>query len=235
MNLKLFSIFGILSVLFFETTLNTQLSLVPVKNSFGIEAVYSQPNYLSGVIASFFELQSYMKIIATSFLGSIVFKFSISLLGKNQFFLLLENFGGLSSNEDLVSLIEKLEIITWDKLIITILFFRFLNKKNLKLNTSTYFVLFLASIVGLGFQFSLNPLTEYHFSSTGYFEDGRWKGWDEVRGLVTSIFLNPLIILILGSSLCYIFNRKNISKSINKYIIYIAIFLMIIQIYSCVS
>ena len=120
-------------------------------------------------------------------------------------------------------------------LIITILFFRFLNKKNLKLNTSTYFVLFLASIVGLGFQFSLNPLTEYHFSSTGYFEDGRWSGWDEVRGLVISIFLNPLIILILGSSLCYIFNRKNISKSINKYIIYIAIFIMISQIYSCVS
>jgi len=120
--LKLFSIFGILSVLFFETTLNTQLSLVPVENSFGIEAVYSQPNYLSGVIASFFELQSYMKIIATSFLGSIIFKFSISLLGKNQFFSLLENFGGLSSNEDLVSLIEKLEIITWDKFIITILF-----------------------------------------------------------------------------------------------------------------
>ena len=120
--LKLFSIFGILSVLFFETTLNTQLSLVPVENSFGIEAVYSQPSYLSGVIASFFELQSYMKIIATSFLGSIIFKFSISLLGKNQFFSLLENFGGLSSNEDLVSLIEKLEIITWDKFIITILF-----------------------------------------------------------------------------------------------------------------
>ena len=120
--LKLFSIFGILSVLFFETTLNTQLSLVPVKNSFGIEAVYSQPNYLSGVIVSFFDLQSYIKIIGTSFLGSIIFKFIISLFGKNQFFSLLDNFGGLSSNEDLVSLIEKLEIITWDKFIITILF-----------------------------------------------------------------------------------------------------------------
>ena len=120
--LYLFSIFGILSVLFFETTLNTQLSLVPVKNSFGIEAVYSQPNYLSGIVASFFELQSYMKIIATSFLGSIIFKFVIYFFGKNQFFSLLENFGGLTANEDLVNLIEKLEIITWDKFIITILF-----------------------------------------------------------------------------------------------------------------
>tara|TARA_B100001564_G_C20663253_1_gene682539 strand:+ start:183 stop:1718 length:1536 start_codon:yes stop_codon:yes gene_type:complete len=120
--LKLFSIFGILSVLFFETTLNTQLSLIPIKNSFGIDIIYSQPNYLSGVVMSFFELQSYMKIIATSFFGAIIFKFLIFLVGKNQFFSLLENFGELSTNEDLISLIEKLEIITWDKFIVTILF-----------------------------------------------------------------------------------------------------------------
>ena len=146
-------------------------------------------------------------------------------------FIPLVSFGQINSSDLILEILIPLAFF----LIITILFFRFLNKKNLKLNTSTYFVLFLASIVGLGFQFSLNPLTEYHFSSTGYFEDGRWSGWDEVRGLVISIFLNPLIILILGSSLCYIFNRKNISKSINKYIIYIAIFIMISQIYSCVS
>ena len=120
--LKLFSLFGILSVLFFETTLGTQLSLVPIKNSFGIEAVYSQPKYLSGLISSFFEFQSYMKIFATSFLGSIIFKFYISLFGTDQFLSLLENFDALSNNEDLMSLIGKLEIITWDKFIITILF-----------------------------------------------------------------------------------------------------------------
>jgi hypothetical protein len=80
--LKVFSIFSILSVLFFETTIFTQLSLTPVMNSFGYEKVYSQPEYLTGLLKSFFVLESYLKIIATSFFGALFLKLSIMLTSE---------------------------------------------------------------------------------------------------------------------------------------------------------
>ena len=86
--INLFSIFGILAVLFFETTEGTQLSLLPVINSFGVEKVYSQPEYLTGVIASFFEVNSYLKILATSFLGALFLKILLLFLDLNTWNLL---------------------------------------------------------------------------------------------------------------------------------------------------
>lgn len=120
--LFIFSIFGILSVLFFESNLGTQLSLVPIENSFGIEVVYSQPKYLTGIFGAFVEIESYLKIFATSFLGAIFFKIVLSILSKDRFLEILRIFGNTSENEDLNILLNKIEIITVDKFLISIIF-----------------------------------------------------------------------------------------------------------------
>ena len=120
--LKYFSIIGILSVLFFETTINTQLSLVPVLNSFGIEAMYSQPKYLSGFFTSFLYLDTYLKIFATSFFGSIAFKLLLIFFGTEGLFSFLSKAGLGTNNQDFYDLIGKLEIITFDKFFILIIF-----------------------------------------------------------------------------------------------------------------
>ena len=120
--LKYFSIIGIISVLFFETTIKTQLSLVPVLNSFGIEAVYSQPEYLTGFFGSFLYLNSYLKVFATSFFGSIAFKLVLIFFGTESLLNLLAKIGLGTSNQDFYDLISKLEIITFDKFLIVIIF-----------------------------------------------------------------------------------------------------------------
>ena len=104
--LKVFSIFSILSVLFFETTIFTQLSLTPVMNSFGYEKVYSQPEYLIGLLKSFFVLESYLKIIATSFLGALFFKLSMMLTSEIFVTDLLSSTGYV--NNDVIKLLSQL-------------------------------------------------------------------------------------------------------------------------------
>ena len=108
--LKVFSIFSILSVLFFETTIFTQLSLTPVMNSFGYEKVYSQPEYLTGLFKSFFVTESYLKIVATSFFGALFLKLSIMLTSEIFVINLLSLTGYV--NEDVVKLVSQLNEIT---------------------------------------------------------------------------------------------------------------------------
>ena len=67
------SIFSFLSTLFFETTLMTQLSLEEQINSFGKSVRYTEPEYLKGYLLSIFELEAYLKIFVTSFLGMVFF------------------------------------------------------------------------------------------------------------------------------------------------------------------
>ena len=104
--LKVFSIFSILSVLFFETTIFTQLSLTPVMNSFGYEKVYSQPEYLTGLLKSFFVPESYLKIIATSFFGALFLKLSLMLTSETFVTDLLFSTGYV--NDDVLRLISQL-------------------------------------------------------------------------------------------------------------------------------
>lgn len=104
--LKIFSIFSILSVLFFETTIFTQLSLTPVMNSFGYEKVYSQPEYLTGLLKSFFVPESYLKIIATSFFGVLFLKLSIMLTSETFVTDLLSSTGYV--NDDVLRLLSQL-------------------------------------------------------------------------------------------------------------------------------
>jgi hypothetical protein len=116
--LKYFSIFAFLATLLFDATELTTLSLEPVVNSFGYKKVYSQPNYLEGVIKSIFEIDAYRKIIATSYF----FIFGIEIF-INQF-----DFGKISEyiyvnslqNSDLENLLIKIKDLTDPYFVFTI-------------------------------------------------------------------------------------------------------------------
>ena len=108
--LTTFSILGFLGVVFFETTTQTQLSLIPVLNSFGVEKIYSQPDYLIGLFKSFFVIESYLKILATSFLGTIFIKLFLMIIGYDNFNEIIFNLG-YSDNADLINLITKVNKI----------------------------------------------------------------------------------------------------------------------------
>ncbi len=117
--LKYFSIFSIFSVLFFETTIHTQLSLEPVLNSFGYEKIYSQPDYLSGLLKSLLMIESYLKIIATSFLGIYFIKFATIVFNDEAIIDFL--YSNQYSNNDLIDLITYLTETSISYFITTIL------------------------------------------------------------------------------------------------------------------
>ena len=78
--LIIFSIFGSLSQLFFESTQASSLSEDKIINSFDNLVPYANPEYLTGILSSILKLQAYQKIIFTSFIGLI----SIKLLSLIQ-------------------------------------------------------------------------------------------------------------------------------------------------------
>ena len=117
--LNYFSIFSIISVLFFETTIHTQLSLEPVLNSFGYEKIYSQPDYLSGLFKSFLMIESYLKIIATSFLGTYFIKFAIVVFNDEAIINFL--YSNQYSNNDLIDLVTYLNATSLWYFVISIL------------------------------------------------------------------------------------------------------------------
>ena len=103
--LKLFSIFGIIGVVFFEASIGTQLSVDYQLNSFGIERPFVNSKYLSGLFNSVTELDSYLKIFSTSFLGALIFKFILMFIKPDIFieFLIANNLPG--DNIDFQSLL----------------------------------------------------------------------------------------------------------------------------------
>lgn len=118
--LNYFSIFSILSFLFFETTSGTQLSLTPVLNSFGVEKIYSQPKYLSGLINSLFEFSSYLKIFATSTLASFIIKLGVLIFGADYILSFISQYN-INQIDDTINLIYK--IVEIDSIIFTTMFF----------------------------------------------------------------------------------------------------------------
>jgi hypothetical protein len=131
------SVFSCFSVLFFETTLGTQLSLVSIVNSFGRTVKFSQPNYLIGFIESLVSLEAYLKIGAQSLLGLLIFSVALqfmSILNLN------EKLGVISAevyNSDLQTLFVKIETIEFYKVLLTILIVFFLSTIFVK-NTHLY-------------------------------------------------------------------------------------------------
>jgi len=127
-----FSIVGILSLFFFETTEMTQLSVVNEMNSFGRELRFTEPNYLIGFFKSFIVLDSYLKIFTTSFLGAIFFKLLITAFGVNNLLLFLTRFGLPVENQDFVEYLQKLNQIEYSKFLFIILFFAYFSRKFVK-------------------------------------------------------------------------------------------------------
>jgi hypothetical protein len=121
--LIIFSIFSTISTLFFETTEGTQLALVETTNTFGRSLKYTQPLYLQGYLTSFIELNSYLKIFTTSFLGAIVFKLILVFFEKDKFLDLLDGYGLPVRNEDFVNYISEVSDINIYKFFIIIIIF----------------------------------------------------------------------------------------------------------------
>tara|TARA_B100000579_G_scaffold379496_1_gene346856 strand:- start:693 stop:2276 length:1584 start_codon:yes stop_codon:yes gene_type:complete len=130
--LYVFSIIGILSLFFFETTEMTQLSIVNEVNSFGRELRFTEPNYLIGFINSFTFFDSYLKIFTTSFLGAIFFKLLISAFGVSSLISFLTGLGLPVENQDFIDYLDKLNQIEYSKFIFIILFFIYFSIKFVK-------------------------------------------------------------------------------------------------------
>ena len=126
-------LFSFISTIFFETTELTQLSLVEKENVFGNNVRFTQPEYLKGFLLSIFNLESYLKIISTSFVGVLLFKILISSVGKIEMIEFLNNLKLPTDNPDFLELLNKLEVISFFKIGISIFFIIiFLNNLNIK-------------------------------------------------------------------------------------------------------
>tara|TARA_B000000441_G_C21466117_1_gene190153 strand:- start:10 stop:543 length:534 start_codon:yes stop_codon:yes gene_type:complete len=119
--LIIFSIFSIISTIFFETTKSTQLSLEYVENAFGKITKFTQPNYLYGLLESILEFQSYLKIFAQSILGFILFYLILQFLNISEFNEFMSKLSLPIYNEDIQILLDKASAIELHKIFILIL------------------------------------------------------------------------------------------------------------------
>ena len=118
----LLSIFSNLAILFFETTEQTQLAMNEQVNSFGVMANYAEVNYVTGVIKSFFSLNSYLIIFSTSFVGVLFFKLLITIFDISYIFDILQSLGLPTDNSDFIKYIENLSLISVSKIFTISLF-----------------------------------------------------------------------------------------------------------------
>lgn len=95
------SIFSLISTIFFETTIQTQLSLDEQINTFGKLLRFTEPEYLTGYLKSFTFLNSYLKIFVTSFLGMLFFNILFIFISVDQFLEVILGFG-LNLNDEKV-------------------------------------------------------------------------------------------------------------------------------------
>lgn len=116
-----FSIFGILAIFIFESTPFVQLTTYDALNSFGKTIRYVQPEYLSGVFKSLIVFDGYLKLFATSFLGLVFFKLLLSMLSVEGFYGLLSSLGLPLDNEDFITLINKIENISFFQILLFLL------------------------------------------------------------------------------------------------------------------
>ena len=120
--LFVFSVFSNLSILFFETTEQTQLATTAEANSFGKIIRYIEPEYVTGVILSLFEFQSYLIIFTTSFLGVFVFKTLLLIIDQNSLMNFLERLGLPVQNQDFSDYIIELNTIGYEKILFIVVF-----------------------------------------------------------------------------------------------------------------
>ena len=100
------SVFSNLAIIFFETTEQTALSMDEIKNSFGIIRRYSAPYFVTGVLKSITEFDSYLIIITTSFVGIMVFKILLLFFDKLSLINLLAGLGLPTENTDFLNYLD---------------------------------------------------------------------------------------------------------------------------------
>ena len=81
----------------------TQLSLEEQMNSFGKLVRYTEPEYLKGYLLSFLELEAYLKIFVTSFLGMIFFNLLFYFTSPEKMLNFLDVEFGLNLKNEKVS------------------------------------------------------------------------------------------------------------------------------------
>ena len=130
--LKVFGLFSLVSLLFFET--NSMTILQGQINSFGTFHEFSAPNYVIGVFYSIFSINSYLKIIFTSYLGVLFFKF-LNLISIDSLFLeRVEQLGYL--NEDVMRVYNYSTDFYYANYLIFLLLLLLITKKLYKPNSS---------------------------------------------------------------------------------------------------
>lgn len=132
--LIIFSIFSLISVLFFEGWEGTQLSLNAIENSFGKYEKFVNPDYLRGLIIGFSKLEAYLKIFTTSFLGLIIFKLLVTIVSISNLNIFLSKLGLPVDNSDFQSyLVQVLNLKSTTLLILiaTFIFFTYLIKEEI--------------------------------------------------------------------------------------------------------
>ena len=137
--LVILSLFSLFSILFFETTILTQLSTTEQMNSFGRKIKYVEPEYLLGYLNSILQVESYFKIFVTSFLGVTVFKLLFFFIDLDSFISLLNKFNLPTQNEDFLNYLNEIQVVSIYKILLIIVYFLLLayliiqkNKDNLK-------------------------------------------------------------------------------------------------------
>ena len=123
------SLFSILGVLFFETTTLTQLSTTNELNSFGRSIKYVEPYYLKGVVQSFIERESYLKIFLTSFFGVFIFKITLSTLGYDSLIDILEKFNLPINNQDFINYLVEIQKVSFLKILLVLIIFLYISKR----------------------------------------------------------------------------------------------------------
>tara|TARA_X000000368_G_scaffold883_1_gene725 strand:+ start:15786 stop:17351 length:1566 start_codon:yes stop_codon:yes gene_type:complete len=117
-----FSIFGSLSILFFESTTLTQLSTNSIVNSFNNEVPFSNPNYLSGFLYSILDINSYIKIIGNSFLFAFVIQIFGEAFGFEKLYEVINSFFGSKLPDDFELYFIKIENIPGYQFLVIFIF-----------------------------------------------------------------------------------------------------------------
>ena len=125
--LILFSIFSIISQVFFEASQESILYSEYVINSFGQETKFVNPDYLIGLLKSFILFDSYLNVVFTSFLGIIIIKILGTVTSPLDF---INNYR--TPNEDIMRLVENSESISIFFLLVLLSLFVYIGNDILK-------------------------------------------------------------------------------------------------------
>lgn len=126
--LIIFSTLGFLGYILFETTNYTSLSQDYLINSFGMETRYSNPNYLSNLFKSISNINAYLHIVFTSFIGVLLIKIINLFISPLEFFELFTII-----TPDIENMIENSISFSWIKVFIIYICIFYFIKQLLKL------------------------------------------------------------------------------------------------------